>query len=307
VETNEWPEVRTVIRRAIRDKDVSGLDEAVWSLPKLVGHSDGQQIVLSSEGLAATPYGGTVLEALVAFARRAAEAYMSEAEEPTVSTTEIARALNLDESVLTQLNTLLRTEGFFLGSGHGDSGGWFYEVTAKAAEFQNCGDIDDYLRVRRRVMRPVPVVSQEPDLSHSPTGNSTQGRVSLSGLHGAIAEHAGDLYSNGHYSQAVFEALTALEVRVRQQSGIDASGRELMDRAFKGDPPPVDLRHVRGRSGDDEQEGFRFILMGAIQGIRNPKGHDLVDQDDPARALEYLALASLLFRRLDDARAEAAP
>jgi hypothetical protein len=42
--------------------------------------------------------------------------------------------------------------------------------------------------------------------------------------------------------------------------------------------------------------------MGVTQGIRNPKGHELVAQDDPQRALEYLALVSVLFRRLDDAR-----
>ncbi|MEX2623977.1 MAG: TIGR02391 family protein [Acidimicrobiia bacterium] len=59
-----------------------------------------------------------------------------------------------------------------------------------------------------------------------------------------------------------------------------------------------------GQSGRDEQEGFRFIFMGVIQGIRNPKGHELVEQGDPQRALEYLALVSVLFRRLDDARGE---
>jgi hypothetical protein len=38
------------------------------------------------------------------------------------------------------------------------------------------------------------------------------------------------------------------------------------------------------------------------QGIRNPKGHELIGRgDDPQRALEYLALASILMRRLDDA------
>ena len=48
------------------------------------------------------------------------------------------------------------------------------------------------------------------------------------------------------------------------------------------------------------------MFMGLSQGIRNPKGHELVKQDDPQRALEYLADASQrLFRRLDDAAAKA--
>ena len=75
-----------------------------------------------------------------------------------------------------------------------------------------------------------------------------------------------------------------------------------MARAFVGEPPPIDASIEQGQRGRDEQEGFRFIFMGVIQGIRNPKGHEMVAQDDPRRALEYLAPASVLFRRLDDAQ-----
>jgi uncharacterized protein (TIGR02391 family) len=57
-----------------------------------------------------------------------------------------------------------------------------------------------------------------------------------------------------------------------------------------------------GQSGRDEQEGLRFIFMGVMQGVRNPKGHELVKQDDPERAIEYLGMVSVLVRRLDDAR-----
>ena len=59
--------------------------------------------------------------------------------------------------------------------------------------------------------------------------------------------------------------------------------------------------NLQDQTGKDEQEGFRFIFMGAMRGIRNPKGHDMIEQRDPERALEYLALASLLMHRLDDA------
>ena len=72
-----------------------------------------------------------------------------------------------------------------------------------------------------------------------------------------------------------------MERRVKTQSGIDDSGRDLMVKAFNGTPPPINLSVERGKSGQDEQEGFRFIFMGVIQGIRNPKGHELVKQNDP--------------------------
>ena len=34
---------------------------------------------------------------------------------------------------------------------------------------------------------------------------------------------------------------------------------------------PINIAVEQGQNGKDEQEGFRFIFMGIIQGIRNPK------------------------------------
>jgi uncharacterized protein (TIGR02391 family) len=130
-------------------------------------------------------------------------------------------------------------------------------------------------------------------------------RLGIENLHPQVLSAANDLYVDGHYSPAIFEALKALEQRIRRQSHLDISGRPLMERAFTGDPPPIDLSVESGQSGRDEQEGLRFVFMGVIQGIRNPKGHELVTQDDPQRALEYLGMLSVLFRRLDDAAAKA--
>lgn len=130
-------------------------------------------------------------------------------------------------------------------------------------------------------------------------------RLTLEGLHPEIIAAAGALFSDGHYSAAIFEAFKAVEVRVRKQSGIDASGRDLMAKALGGDSPPISVASTSGRSGQDEQEGFKFIFMGTMQGIRNPKGHELIQQTEPEPTLEYLAFASLLMRRLDDAAAQA--
>jgi uncharacterized protein (TIGR02391 family) len=94
---------------------------------------------------------------------------------------------------------------------------------------------------------------------------------------------------------------------VRTQSNRGESGRDLMAKAFMGHPPPIDLSVESGQSGRDEQEGLRLVFMGLMQGIRNPKGHELVKQDDPQRALEYLGAVSVLFRRLDDAAAKPKP
>jgi uncharacterized protein (TIGR02391 family) len=126
-------------------------------------------------------------------------------------------------------------------------------------------------------------------------------RLTLENLHPEIVDASGDLFTDGHFAPAILEAFKRVELRVRSQSGLAASGQDLMARAFAGDSPPIDVRVEGGQSGEDEQEGFRFLFMGAVRGIRNPKAHEAVSQVDPQRALEYLGFASILMRRLDDA------
>ncbi len=126
-------------------------------------------------------------------------------------------------------------------------------------------------------------------------------RLALENLHPEIVDASGDLFADGHYAPAILEAFKRVELRVRSQSGMAGSGQELMSRAFSGDPPAIDVRVEAGQSGEDEQEGFRFLFMGAVRGIRNPKAHEAISQIDPQRTLEYLGLASILMRRLDDA------
>jgi uncharacterized protein (TIGR02391 family) len=116
-----------------------------------------------------------------------------------------------------------------------------------------------------------------------------------------VIHAVGNLFTNEHYTAAIFEAFKAVEVRGRTLSELDASGQDLMAKAFDEKTPLIKDAIESGRSGEDEQRGFRFLLMGATVGIRNPKGHDLGQQDDPQRAIEYLAFASVLMRRLDDA------
>lgn len=75
-----------------------------------------------------------------------------------------------------------------------------------------------------------------------------------------------------------------------------------MATAFSQETPVLKLNAGRTRSNSDEQEGFKLIFIGVMQGIRNPKAHDTVPDPPGDVTLEYLALASLLMRRLDQSR-----
>lgn len=106
------------------------------------------------------------------------------------------------------------------------------------------------------------------------------------------------LFANGHYSRAVFEAFRAVEHAVQEATGLTESGVPLMHRVFNPQQPMIDVARHTGRNADDERKGFQFLFAGAIAGLRNPRAHGEELADTRDEALECLALASLLLRRL---------
>jgi uncharacterized protein (TIGR02391 family) len=129
------------------------------------------------------------------------------------------------------------------------------------------------------------------------------GKYELSNLHPRIREVSERLFLDGHYSPAIFEAYKVVNIVVKEKSGRrDLDGQALMSTVFSLNNPILKLNDLQEESDQDEQEGFRFLFMGALRGIRNPKGHDVVNQKDPIRTLEYLAFASLLVRRAEESR-----
>ena len=123
----------------------------------------------------------------------------------------------------------------------------------------------------------------------------------LSAMHQKIQAVAGSLFANGHYASAIFEAFKAVNNEVKRLSGLTKDGQQLMAAAFDESQPVLRLNALQSQSDKDEQTGFRFLYMGAMSGIRNPKAHDNVPDPSTTRTLEYLSFASLLMRRLDDA------
>jgi hypothetical protein len=53
-------------------------------------------------------------------------------------------------------------------------------------------------------------------------------RLAIENLHPDVISAATGLFIDGHYSEAVFNACTALEVRVRSQSGLELSGQDVI-------------------------------------------------------------------------------
>jgi len=120
-------------------------------------------------------------------------------------------------------------------------------------------------------------------------------------FHPKVEEVSHELFKDGHYSQAIFEAVKTLNNYVKDKANItDADLFSAMGKAFKVDKPIIKLNKLVSLSDKDEQDGFRFLFQGAMRAIRNPKAHDTHKLKDRNKAIEYLAFLSLLFRKTDE-------
>jgi uncharacterized protein (TIGR02391 family) len=116
-------------------------------------------------------------------------------------------------------------------------------------------------------------------------------------LHPAIAEKVWLALVRGDLDVAVFQAMKAVEVAVRDAAGLPAAdiGAKLMRRAF--DPKTGPLTDFN--SEDGEREARSALFAGAIGSYKNPHSHRDVQIDSAAEAIEIVMLASHLLRIVD--------
>ena len=122
----------------------------------------------------------------------------------------------------------------------------------------------------------------------------------LPNLHVSIAVASGKQFANRHYDDAVFNAFKAVEDRVKKLTERPEIGKRLMTLVLNENSPSLDVTSHNSDADQkgDEREGFKFLFMGALLGLRNPRGHGghlATSQDE---ATEMLGLASMLMRML---------
>jgi len=121
-------------------------------------------------------------------------------------------------------------------------------------------------------------------------------------FHAEIERVSGALFRDGHYKAAALEAYIRVIEEVKQKSGLGFDGDTLMNHAFGCDGgrlPVVKFNSLVADEERDEQKGFMYLFKGIV-GLRNSKAHTNRLFSDPLRAHEYLALASLLLRVLEE-------
>jgi uncharacterized protein (TIGR02391 family) len=120
-------------------------------------------------------------------------------------------------------------------------------------------------------------------------------------IHPGLPAKVHDLFDNGHYPEATFEAFKYLDKTVEKHSSISESGYKLMMTAFNENNPKLPLTPLKTISEKDEQQGYKFIFVGGVLAIRNPRGHEHSVVDNPDLCLDHLSFVSMLLRRLEQA------
>ena len=119
-------------------------------------------------------------------------------------------------------------------------------------------------------------------------------------FHAEIERVSGSQFRDGYYREAALNAYIRVIEEVRARSGIADDGDSLMNHAFgcEKKTPVIQFNSLRTDAERDEQKGIMFLFKGIV-GLRNSKAHSNALFNDPSRAHEYLALASLLLRLLE--------
>lgn len=149
--------------------------------------------------------------------------------------------------------------------------------------------MSDWLGAFERIVRASPA---EPTADQHP--------FETRNIHPDLPGRVRKLYDDGYLPESVLTAFKYVEAEVKRMSQVRRrTGEQLMGLVFGGTPPLIALNPGETDSDEDEQRGYMNLFKGAVAGIRNPRGHEVYVPDTPDEALDYLALASLLLRKLD--------
>jgi uncharacterized protein (TIGR02391 family) len=113
-----------------------------------------------------------------------------------------------------------------------------------------------------------------------------------------VATEPLELFRNGHFNEAVRKASERFEAAIQQKTGLQDIGKGLMSKAFSLSNPLIPLNNMATENEKGIQEGYMFMTMGLMRGIRNIFSHGDENQRSPEECYEMLLFVNWLFKQL---------
>lgn len=122
-------------------------------------------------------------------------------------------------------------------------------------------------------------------------------------FHPEVIKHCKNLFLQGNYFHAVFEACKAYNLLVKQKAQGTRDGAPLMLEVWGCDKGVLKITPCASQTDMDVQDGIKFLSAGLMQAIRNPTAHEpaILWPINKQDCLDVLSLISFLFRQLDKA------
>ncbi len=116
-----------------------------------------------------------------------------------------------------------------------------------------------------------------------------------------LANAIASSYDSKNFSGAIIDAIHLLGDLIRNKSGLDLDGNQLVGQAFAGSNPLIKVNSLQTESDREEQKGIEQLLRGVYTGIRNPRSH-AKKEDDPQSAKSLIIMIDFLIRTIDKGR-----
>lgn len=117
----------------------------------------------------------------------------------------------------------------------------------------------------------------------------------------AISDVSLKLFKNGHFREAMTNAILRLFDLIRDESGLQEDGAILIGKALSVDNPRIILADLQSESGRNIQKGTIQILQGYFQAYRNVASHSLTTKFEEKDTLSVLIATSRLYEKIQSA------
>jgi uncharacterized protein (TIGR02391 family) len=92
-------------------------------------------------------------------------------------------------------------------------------------------------------------------------------------LDGRLWAAIDNAYQSGNYTGAILDSIHFIGELIREKSGLDGDGVQLVGQAFGGQNPKVKVTKLQTETDENIQKGVEQFLRGIYQAIRNPRSH----------------------------------